>query len=236
MKDKVYAEPQKYLVDFTFDESVAAVFPDMIRRSVPGYEVVVPMTGLLAARALGDGDHAYDLGCSLGASTLAVLAQLGDRNVRITGVDNAPAMLEQATRNIDDSRVHFLEADVRTMTFEPAKVVLSNWLLQFVPPNERRPLIERIAEAITPGGCLLLSEKVCFDDQAQQSFFEDTHHAFKRANGYSDLEVSQKRSAIENVMIPDPIETHVSRLKNAGFTTVQPWFTCLNWVSMVAWR
>ena len=51
-RDQVFRDPQQQIVDFVFDEKVAAAFTDMIRRSVPGYEVVVPMTGLLAAGQL----------------------------------------------------------------------------------------------------------------------------------------------------------------------------------------
>ncbi len=235
MKDRVYASAHDQLVDFAFDEGVAAVFPDMIRRSVPGYELVVPMTGLMAAQHLNAGDHAYDLGCSLGASTLATLARLGDTPVRITAVDNAPAMLARAAENVPDPRVQFVEADVRTLAFEPARVMLSNWLLQFVPPEERASLLQRICKALQPGGCLLLSEKVRFDDTEAQRYFETIHHAFKRANGYSDLEVSQKRSALENVMIPDTEAQHIARLQAAGFTTIRVWYRCLNWVSIAAY-
>jgi tRNA (cmo5U34)-methyltransferase len=235
MKDRVYASPHGQLVDFAFDEGVASVFPDMIRRSVPGYELVVPMTGLMAAEHLNAGDHAYDLGCSLGASTLATLARLGEKPVRITAVDNAPAMLARAAEHLRDPRVQLVEADVRSLAYEPARVVLSNWLLQFVPPDERAPLLQRICQALQPGGCLLLSEKVRFEDAETQRDFESIHHAFKRANGYSELEVSQKRSALENVMIPDTEAQHIERLEAAGFTTIRVWYRCLNWLSIVAY-
>ena len=99
-EDRIFNTKRAHIVDFAFDENVVAVFPDMIRRSVPGYETVVPLTGLMAARHLQHGDTAYDLGCSLGATTLAILQQVHHDDVRVIGVDNAPAMIEQAQAQI----------------------------------------------------------------------------------------------------------------------------------------
>ncbi len=234
MKDNIYRQTQGHLVDFVFDQRVVNVFPDMIRRSVPGYELVVPLSGLMAARYIRAGDRVYDLGCSLGASTLAVLDQLGSLPCKILAVDQSASMLSRARELVTDSRVRFVEADVTTLEFLPSSIVLSNWLLQFVDPQQRLPLLTRIAQSLRGGGHLFLAEKIRYDDPATQSFMADTHHAFKAANGYSDLEISQKRSALENVMIVDTETTHIERLHAAGFTKVIVWYRCLNWISILA--
>ncbi len=232
--------PERQLVDFAFDDAVAAVFPDMIRRSVPGYETVIPMTGLLAARhardvAAADGTRRiYDLGCSLGATTLAVLRQLGDTPARIVAVDNAQAMIERARAAIADPRVEFQLADVRELDFEPATVVLLNYVLQFIPPADRLALLTRIRAALTPGGLLIVSGKIRFDDPDEQRFYEAAHLDFKRANGYRELEISGKRSALERVMIVDTEEQHRRYFHDAGFGTVRKWYQCLNWASFLA--
>jgi tRNA (cmo5U34)-methyltransferase len=242
-KDQVFSRPRPQIVDFVFDETVAAVFPDMIRRSVPGYELVVPMTGLLAARIVRDTGLArvYDLGCSLGATTVAILKSLEALDVqsgdlRIIAVDNAAAMLEQARTAVVDPRVTFVEADIEALTFEPAAAMTMNWVLQFLPSRTRKEVLARIRAALADGGALLLSEKVRSDDPALEAFNFDAHLDFKRANGYSELEISQKRTALEQVMITDTIETHIERLHAAGFSRVQLWYQCLNWASFIAWR
>jgi tRNA (cmo5U34)-methyltransferase len=233
--DRLYTDPARQLVDFAFDDAVAAVFPDMIRRSVPGYETVIPLTGLLAARHAARGGEAgrviYDLGCSLGATTLAVLRQLGERPTRLVAVDNAPSMIERARLAITDARVRFELADIRTMTFEPASVVLLNYVLQFVPPDPRLALLERLRAALAPDGLLIVSGKIRFEDPAEQAFHEAAHLDFKRANGYSELEISGKRSALENVMIVDTEADHRRLFDRAGFRTVRKWYQCLNWAS-----
>lgn len=237
-RDQVYRDPRGQLVDFAFDERVAAVFPDMIRRSVPGYETVVPITGLLAARAMSatdrDPPRAYDLGCSLGATTLAMLRQLGDRPGELIAVDNAPAMIEGASAAIDDPRVRFLCEDIRRLELTSADAVTLNYVLQFLPPADRLDMLRRIRAALAPDGLLLLSEKIRFDDPDTQHEYEAAHLDFKRANGYSELEISQKRSALENVMIIDTEERHLERLRQAGFARVRKWYQCLNWASFEA--
>ena len=226
----MYQESRHHIVDFAFDEVVAGVFPDMIRRSVPGYETVIPLSGLLAARYAQEDSRIYDLGCSLGATTLALLAQLGATNCEILAVDNSAAMLERAQQERQwDPRVIFTLADVQDIDISNASVVLMNYLLQFIAPDNRLPLLARIHAGMRPGGALILSEKL-----AGEEAFEAVHADFKRANGYSELEVSQKRTALENVMVPDTLETHIERLGAAGFNNVSTWFRCLNWASFIA--
>jgi tRNA (cmo5U34)-methyltransferase len=229
-RDNVYREPRRQLVDFAFDASVAGVFADMIRRSVPGYETVIPLSGLLAARYLQADSRIYDLGCSLGATTLAVLDQIGATNCEILAIDNSSAMLERAQQSRTwDSRVTFLQSDVCDVEICDASVILMNYLLQFVEPDRRLPLLKTIRDGLRPGGALIFSEKIAGDDE-----FDSIHEDFKLANGYSDLEVSQKRSALEKVMVPDTLDGHRERLAAAGFDEVSIWFRCLNWVSLIA--
>jgi len=236
-RDQLFLDPARQLVDFAFDETVAAVFPDMIRRSVPGYETVVPMTGLLAARhassPAGAGRCIYDLGCSLGATTLAVLRQLGERPAEIIAVDNAGAMIERARQQISDARVTFVQADLRDVPLQRAGVVILNYVLQFVPPGDRLALLQRIRQALAPDGLLIVAEKVRFDDPDDQAFYEAVHLDFKRANGYRELEISGKRNALERVMIIDTETQHRQRFAEAGFGTVRKWYQCLNWASFL---
>ena len=227
--DRLFDRP-RHLVDFVFDESVASVFPDMIRRSVPGYETVTPLTGLIAAKHLPEGGRCYDLGCSLGAATHAVLRAVGDRHCEIVAVDDSAAMLARAKELArDGSRVRWVEVDVRDVAIEGADVVILNYTLQFLPPEDRLPLLRSIRRGLNDTGVLLLSEKL-----EASPYVTDLHVDFKRANGYSELAISQKRAALENVMRIDSLEAHVARLRAAGFEEAEAWFRCLNWGAIAA--
>jgi tRNA (cmo5U34)-methyltransferase len=235
MRDEVYRDRRNQIVDFVFDESVVAVFPDMIRRSVPGYETVIPLAGLIAARHVRPGGCCYDLGCSLGATALAILRQLDDPACRIIAVDNSAPMLDRArTLHASEARIEWLLADLRDVAIENADAVVMNYTLQFVPPPERLALLTRIRAGLKSTGVLIVSEKVRSNDAWLQTYNNEVHLAYKRANGYSELEVAQKRAALDNVMIPDAPEDHEARLHAAGFSNVQTWFSCLNWVSFLA--
>ncbi|MFP8966921.1 carboxy-S-adenosyl-L-methionine synthase CmoA [Pokkaliibacter sp. CJK22405] len=237
MQDRIYAQPLSEVSGFAFDESVARVFPDMIRRSVPGYTTIIPMIELIAARYGRDGSHLYDLGCSLGASTLAMRHGAGSRDCTIIGIDNSEAMLSQCRDYIDaDSAaapVELILGDIRQQPIEKASVVTLNFTLQFLPPEDRPELLKTICDGMLPGGALILSEKICFDEP-EQSVQEVLHHDFKRANGYSDLEISQKRTSLENVLITESIDTHRKRLLEAGFNQALLWYQCFNFVSILA--
>ena len=232
-RDRLYAEQLADVEAFVFDEKVAAVFPDMIRRSVPGYGTVIAMTGIIAARYYQPGSRIYDLGCSQGASTLSIARQLG-QPATIHAVDNSQAMLDLCHGHDYPASigVELTCADMRDVVIEEASVVVLNYTLQFLPVNERDAMIRRIAKGMKPGGVLLLSEKLAMPDD----LFTDLHHAFKQANGYSELEVSQKRTALENILVPETSQAHVDRLGQAGFGRVEQWFRCLNFGSFLAIR
>lgn len=237
-EDAIYARPQERIVDFEFNENVARVFPDMIRRSVPGYGTMITMLGLMAERYAQPGSNVYDLGCSLGAATLAMRRRIQPHDCQIIAVDNSEAMVEGCQQNIDDDispiEVDVRCEDIRHIEFKKASVVVLNFTLQFLPPEEREPLLQKIYDAMLPGGVLVLSEKLVFDKQTAGKTLETLHLDFKRANGYSDLEISQKRSALENVLIPDSAKQHQQRLNNVGFQQADLWFQCFNFASFLA--
>ncbi|WP_439235067.1 carboxy-S-adenosyl-L-methionine synthase CmoA [Lonepinella koalarum] len=237
-KDTIFSTPIEKLGDFTFDENVAEVFPDMIQRSVPGYSNIITAIGMLANRFVTANSHVYDLGCSRGAATLSARRNIQQPNVKIIGVDNSQPMVERCRQHINayhsDVPVEILCDDIRHVKIENASMVILNFTLQFLPPEDRQILLEKIYQGLNPNGVLVLSEKFRFEDGKIDELLIDLHHQFKRANGYSELEVSQKRTALENVMRPDAVNTHKVRLKNIGFSHVEVWFQCFNFGSMVA--
>lgn len=235
--DRLFATERKP-EDFRFDASVARVFPDMIRRSVPGYTTIIPMIEVITEQYAQPGSNCYDLGCSLGASTLAMRHGIAHEDCRLFGVDNSAAMIERCEHYIalDDSPlpVTLRCEDILDTELSDASVTILNFTLQFVPPEKRAELLTRIASATRPGGVLILSEKIRFESEQEQEIQTRLHHEFKRANGYSDLEISQKRSAIEQVLIPETLARHRERLLKAGFDQVVLWYQCFNFVSMLA--
>lgn len=238
--DRIYAQPQEDVTGFRFDERVAAVFPDMIKRSVPGYSTIIHMIGQIAERYAQAGTHLYDLGCSLGAATLAMRHRITAADTSIVAVDNSPEMLERCrsvlAADSGEVPVHLQLANIEDVAIHHASVSVLNFTLQFIPLSERGALLGRIASGTVPGGVLILSEKIAFEDSELQTLMTELHHNFKRANGYSDLEIAQKRTALENVLIPETLKTHQQRLMQAGFRSVDCWFQCFNFASIIAFK
>ncbi len=237
-KDSLFSAPIANLGDWQFDEKVAEVFPDMIQRSVPGYSNIITMIGMLAGRFVTDNSQVYDLGCSLGAATLSMRRNIQAQNCQIIAVDNSSAMVERCKRHLDaykgNTPVEVIEGDIRDTQLHNASMVVLNFTLQFLHPDDRQMLLNKIYQALNPGGVLVLSEKFNFDDQQMGELLFNMHHDFKRANGYSELEISQKRSLLENVMLTDSVTAHKTRLKNAGFEHSEVWFQCFNFGSILA--
>lgn len=236
-KDRIYARPLERVGGFVFDDSVAAVFDDMIRRSVPGYAMTLSLMPLIAKRYAQEQTRIYDLGCSLGAGLVAI-GNGSPESTTLIGIDNSQPMLDRCQSNlaqaIEKQAWELRCVDILDTPIENASVVLLNFTLQFIPVERRLELLKSIASGLKPGGVLLLSEKVRFADPKTQQDLFNLHHDFKRDNGYTDLEISQKRSSLDNVLMAETIETHKSRLSEAGFDHCETWLQCFNFVSMLA--
>ena len=239
-KDKIYSQYRDRVADFVFDDKVAGVFDDMVRRSVPGYATVIGMTKVFAEHYAQADSVCYDLGCALGASTLAMRKGIVQPGCRIVAVDNSESMVAQCREIIaDDDSVVPVEVvcgDIRNVPIENASVVVMNFTLQFLSPDQRDTMIQRIYDGLLLGGVLLLSEKISFEDKGNDDFQMDMHHEFKKLMGYSDMEIAQKRKALENVLVRDTLDTHKTRLAHAGFTKTHLWFQCFNFMSLAAFK
>ncbi len=229
---------------FRFNENVARVFPDMLRRSIPGYAASIEAIGSLAARYVRAGTTCYDLGCSLGAATLAMRQGIREPACRIVAVDSSPAMIERCREivaeddrlNGRETEVDVVERDIRDISFANASMVVLNYTLQFIEPAGRRELLQSICAGLNDGGILVLSEKVIDENAGMEALLVDLHHEHKRRNYYSSLEIARKRAALENVLIPETVATHRARLAGAGFSHSAVWLRYFNFVSIIAIR
>ena len=236
-EDKVYANPIAPLPAFEFNAQVADVFENMIVRSVPGYSLALDMIALLTERYAQPETNCYDLGCSLGAATLRMRQQL-PASCHVIGVDTSKDMVERCLTNIDrdhsQATVEIRLQDLRDTQIENASVVVLNFTLQFVPDVDRDNVLERIADGLNDKGVLVLCEKIAFEDPEEQLLLETLYYDFKRLNGYSDLEIAQKRAALENVLVPNTCAALQQRALQAGFKRVDTVMQCLNFVALLA--
>ncbi|RUM93504.1 MAG: carboxy-S-adenosyl-L-methionine synthase CmoA [Thiothrix sp.] len=236
--DILYAEPRSQVADFVFDAAVADVFTDMINRSVPGYQTMLGLLAVISAKYAQPNTDIYDLGCSLGGATLILNQHVRASNCKIIAVDNAPAMINKCRQNLShhlkNTPVEMICANIIDLLISNASLAVMNLTLQFIDTPLRLPLLKKIHTGLVKGGALFISEKIKMPDDKAQATATELHHAFKKANGYSELEVAQKRTALENVLIPETLETHIERLRNAGFSEIYPCFSCLNFAALLA--
>ncbi len=235
LRDRVFARPLGEIKAFEFSETVARVFADMIERSVPGYTLLLQLIGLYAGIFVRPGSRVYDLGCSLGAAARIIGEQTQGVDCEIIAVDSSTAMIRRCREEAGaDPRLEWRCEDIRATQIESASLVVLNLTLQFLPPEERATELARIHRGMLTGGALVLSEKVLLDDDEHNAHMVELHQAFKKSRGYSELEISQKRNALEQVMRLDRESVHRQRLADAGFDPIYPCFRCLNFASYLA--
>lgn len=237
MKDKIYSKPRKKISKFVFDQKVASVFNDMISRSVPGYSDIIQMCGILAVQFVKPQTRVYDLGCSLGSASRAVLKAVPNQPYELIALDPSSAMLSKAKENLRGKYEASVLLDcgkAESVGIKNASFVMLNFVLQFIPKANRLALLQKIYAGLNPGGALVLSEKIDFETKRERDAQRKLHEEFKKTRGYSDLEISQKRTALEKVLIPETLRAHEKRLRQAGFSKVYVWFRCFNFASLIA--
>lgn len=240
-RDSIYAEPIRSIKGFEFDQAVAQVFEDMIQRSVPGYKTIIGQIGLLAEKFAQPASNCYDLGCSLGAASISMAESISKHthlnDCQIIAMDNSTAMIAKAKTLLEKTshqeRIQLQHKDIETANFENASVMAMNFTLQFIAIEKREAIVDKIFQSLLPGGLLILSEKITFEDTQLQSLNTELHHGFKQANDYSELEIAQKRAALDNTLLPETITSHKNRLLSAGFSSAEVWFQCFNFISML---
>jgi len=236
--DKVFSEQLNEINDFDFDEKVVEVFPDMIKRSVPGYESIIRHLGTFARLFVKDNSRVYDLGSSLGAASFSMRRNISATSVEMIAVDNSESMVERSKALFDayesEIPIHVIQDDIENIDIKNASMVVLNFTLQFIKKQSRTALLENIANGLNPGGLLVLSEKIHFNNPVTQKLIDDMHLDFKRENGYSELEISQKREALQDILIPETFDEHRNRLLAAGFRSADIWYQQYNFASFVA--
>ncbi len=232
-KDRVFAESFSQIKAFEFDEKVVAVFPDMIKRSVPGYDTILKGIAMLAMKYIQPNTFVYDLGASLGAVSLTIDQAIGSQSVVIHAIDNSEPMIEALQKSLGEIKlnnsIQTSLADIENIPIKNASMVVSNFTLQFIPIINRAAICQSIYDGLEQGGVFVLSEKI----KSSESMI-DYYHGFKKINGYSDMEVAQKRQALEDSLKPDAIEVWQKRLEVVGFKQIEVWFQAFNFVSIVA--
>lgn len=236
--DELYAKKQCILKDFDFGKETAAVFDDMLLRSVPCYTEVQRMISEITTDFAVKGTSVYDLGCST-CNTFLILDPVISKEVRFVGVDSSPEMLQRGREKLTQYGItrdyDLLCADLNEgVHVNNASTVIMNLTLMFVRPLRRSQLIESIASGINKGGCLVVVEKVLSGDPKLNRLFIKCYYELKQRNGYSDLEIAQKREALENVLIPYRVEDNIELMLRSGFSTCDVFFKWYNFCGLIA--
>jgi len=237
-EDKVFKEEINTVADFKFGSTVANVFDDMVSRSVPYYGEMQRMIAELAADYAKPGTDVYDLGCATG-TTLIGMNTAVPKDIRFIGIDDSPEMLDKCQVKLieaDFSRPFELRvADLNsTVEITNASVVVLCLTLQFVRPIYREKLLKSVFDGLESGGVLILVEKVLAEDSVFNREFIKHYYNYKRRNHYSDMEISQKREALENILIPYKLSENIAMLRDIGFDNCEVFFKWYNFSGLIA--
>ena len=237
-KDEVFKKQFSSTADFKFTSTVAGVFDDMVNRSVPFYEEIQRMVAELT------GDHAisdtviYDLGCSTG-TTMMLMDEKVNENVEFVGVDDSAAMLDKCCSKLKENNFkHPFRLEVNDLnlpvSISNASVIVLCLTLQFVRPINRERLLKEMFNGLVNGGVVIVIEKILAEDSDFNRSFIKYYYEMKKRHQYSEMEIAQKREALENVLIPYKLSENITMLKDAGFRQCEVFFKWYNFAGIIA--
>ncbi len=237
-KDQVFKEEIQKVEDFKFDTTVASVFDDMVNRSVPFYGEMQRMMAELSADHAQTGTDVYDLGCATGTTLLGMNTSVAD-DIRFIGIDDSKKMLDKCRSKLEDVEfrrpfeLRFGDLN-QNIEISNASVVILCLTLQFVRPINRAKLLKDIFDGLNSGGVLILTEKILAEDSVFNRDFIKHYYNHKRRNQYSEMEISQKREALENILIPYKLSENITLLRDAGFSHCEVFFKWYNFAGLIA--
>lgn len=239
-KDEVFKTPMTDVSDFKFDKKVVVVFDDMVTRSVPFYLEIQRMIAELASQYAIEKTNVFDLGCSTGTTLVNMNKAVAD-NIKFIGLDDSAQMLEQCRQNLINSGIkrefELINRDLnRGVRLENASVVVLCLTLQFIRPLYRVKLLEEIRAGMVDGGCLILVEKILAEESSLNRNFIKYYYDFKKRNHYSEMEISQKREALENVLVPYKLSEDIEMLHVAGFSHSEVFFKWYNFAGIISFK
>lgn len=235
MKDKIFET--KIQKQFEFDESVASVFDDMLSRSVPFYKEVLDLCVKLVIKNTKQNDKVFDIGCSTAATLLEIFKQ-SLHNLQLFGIDNSEAMIQRAKKKAGffDAKIEFFCDDALSFTLPKSKVFISNYTLQFIRPLKREEFVKNIYNSLEDGGFFIFSEKIICENKKLSLDLIDIYYEFKKAQGYSEFEIMQKREALENVLVPYTDSENRLMIQKAGFDECESIFRWANFATYIAYK
>ena len=240
MKDKIFADGEFAKGSFRFNDEVASVFDDMAGRSIPYYKDVIEIIGQAALNFIPSKGSIYDLGCSTGNTLIYLAKILSGRKVKLTGLDPAEAMLQKAKEKAGvftyGHDINFEQGFIENYDFKDADMVILNYTLQFINVDEREKVMKKIYNSLKAGGILIFSEKIKQEDDKVDNFNTEIYNKFKKNNGYSFLEIANKRQALENILVPESLSGNMNLLNKSGFSRSEILFKWLNFTTIMAFK
>ncbi len=238
MKDHFFQK--KEIHSFKFDQKIASVFEDMLKRSIPCYQENLNMIGdLLVSLFVNKKVLIYDLGCSTGELFFSLIKKYNHKNLTLIGIDSSLSILKKAKKKLEiafKGNLFLEHKKIEKISLNPCQAVILNYTLQFIKPTLRKKIIEKIYKSLKKNGVLILSEKITTSNKKLNDVLIKHYHLFKKKNGYSDFEIKQKQKALKKILTPSTFNIYETLLKKTGFNSIEILFKWYNFVSIIAFK
>ena len=233
MKDETMASGR-----WEFNESVTAVFENMLERSIPQYDTMRELVYRIGANFIRPDTTIQDIGCSNGLSIQKFVEAYKEQNKFLLCDVSAPMLREcrkRYSKEIESGCMQVADYDIKNgIMAEPSSLILSILTLQFTPIEYRQQIITSIYNTLNKGGALILVEKMLGADAQIDNMLVQEYYKLKGENQYTQEQIAAKRKSLEGVLVPVTAKWNIDLLRTAGFSHIECFWRCLNFAGFVA--
>lgn len=223
--------------NWKFDESVAPVFDEHVRLSVPMYDEMHQLVADMSTWFVEEKTNVYDIGTSTGQAIKNIRNQNKGKSVNYIGIDSSEEMIKVFNRNqswgSDD--VKAIHGDVLSPNIEihNGSFITAIFTAQFISPEKRRKLFDKIYAGLNEGGAFVLVEKIVGNNARFNEMWIELHQELKAKNGISESEIFRKARSIRGVMRPNTVEENINLMRNCGFKSVDLFLKWCNFAGFI---
>ena len=228
------------MVDFTFSHREEG-FDEHIDKSIRGYQDLLSDIVSLSRYFVEKETNVYDIGCSTGKLTEAMLKKNQDiEDVHYYGIEVADGVVgdmksREIKLNSDYSwnKIKFLHEDVRDSMISNASLITSVFTLQFMSMRDRLPMVKKVYNGLNEGGAFIFAEKTICENAKFQEMITFNFYDYKR-KFFDTKDIMDKEQTLRNIMKPNTWKQIEKYIYDAGFKDVQPFWRNHMFVGAIA--
>tara|TARA_Y100000589_G_scaffold118994_1_gene113237 strand:+ start:12378 stop:13076 length:699 start_codon:yes stop_codon:yes gene_type:complete len=223
---------EKTSSNWDFEDISLDDFEKHISKSVPCYHLTHKLGLELSDFFCKPNTNVFDIGSTSGSFINSLLERHNDKDINFNGIEISTSMYSQSVLRYP--KINFYNEDVRDCDLHNSSFISSYYTIQFINPQYRQKLINKIFESLNWGGGFLMFEKVRAPDARFQDYMIQIYNEFKLSNEFTPSHIMSKSRSLKGVLEPFSTAANIEMLQRAGFKDIMTVYKYISFEGFLA--